>query len=150
MPSMTWHGSSTFAARTLITTLVWTSPRATVFCWLTLHPVFFAYAVVTAESAILFVNGSQIDDAVRKHLGSSVKIQPYESFFPYLKELGSGLEKAPKPVSLRRLFLWTCLTTTPQTKRVLISKQASLAIADAVGKVVPLFIPSRTSRDRKY
>ncbi|KAF9788041.1 Creatinase/aminopeptidase [Thelephora terrestris] len=79
------------------------------------NPVFFAYAVVTAESAILFAHESQIDDIVREHLGPTVKIQPYESFFPYLRELSSGFEKSSKP-------------------RVLISKQASLAIADAIGK----------------
>lgn len=70
---------------------------------LTLYSVFFAYAVVTADSAILFVHDSQIDDAVRKHLGPSVKIQPYESFLPYLEELSCSLKKTPKPVSLRRL-----------------------------------------------
>ena len=138
----TWHGSSTFAAWILITTLVWTFPRATMFYWLTLHAVFFAYAIVTADSAILFVNDSQIDEAVRKHLGSSVKIQSYESFFPYLKELSSGLEKAPKPVSFRRFFVSTYLTTTLQTKQILISKQASLAVADAVGKVPLLLLHS--------
>jgi len=132
---MMWRGSSTFAAWILIITLVWTFPCATAFYWLTLHPVFFAYAVVTADSAILFVNDSQIDEAVRKHLGSSVKIKSYESFFPYLKDLSSGLEKAPKPVSLECFFPYTCLTTTPQTKQILISRQASLAVADAVGKV---------------
>lgn len=66
---------------------------------LSLLSVFFAYAVVTADSAILFVHDSQIDGVVRQHLGPSVKIQPYDSFFPYLKELGSGLEKTSKPVS---------------------------------------------------
>lgn len=147
---MTWRGSSIFAAWISITTLVWTFPCATVFHWLSLRAVFFAYAVVTADSAILFVNDSQIDDSVRKHLGPSVEIQSYESLFPYLKELSSTLEKAPKPVSLRRFPTRTCLTTVPQTKQILISKQASLAVADAVGKVALLLILSRFPRDRKY
>lgn len=102
------------------------------------------------DSAILFVNDSQIDDSVRKHLGPSVKIQPYESFFSYLKELSSGLERAPKPVSSRHFALYRPLTATPRTKQILISKQASLAVADAVGKVLPLFVLSRIPRDRKY
>lgn len=72
------------------------------FYQLILHAVFFAYAVVTVDSAILFVNDSQIDGSVRKHLNPSVEIQPYELFFPYLKELSSSLEKASKPVSSRR------------------------------------------------
>ena len=105
---------------------------------------------MTAKSAILFVNDSQIDDLVRKHLGPSVEIKPYESFFPYLKELSSGLEKGPKPVSLKRPYLQTLLTATPRTKQILISKQASLAVADAVGKVGLLFILSQLPRDRHY
>ena len=103
--------------------------------------VFFAYAVVTADSAILFVHDSQIDGAVLEHLGPSVKIKSYESFFPYLKELSSSLEKPSKPVSLRCFFQYTRLTVISQTKRISISKQASLAVADAVGKVDPFSIP---------
>lgn len=57
---------------------------------------------MTTDSTILFANDSKIGDTVREHLGPSVKIQPYESFLPYLKELSSGLEKADKPVSLKR------------------------------------------------
>jgi hypothetical protein len=102
MRLMTLRGYSTFEAQTLITTLVRTFPCVTACGVLTLSSVFFAYAVVTADSAILFVNDSQVDDTVRKHLGPSVKIQPHESFFPYLKELSSDFEKARKPVSSRR------------------------------------------------
>ena len=105
---------------------------------------------MTTESAILFVSDSQIDDSVRKHLGPSVEIRPYESFFSYLEELRSGLEKGPKPVSLRHFSLQTWLTATLRTKQILISKQASLAVADAVGKVGLLFILSQILRDRHY
>ena len=98
---------------------------------------------MTADSSILFVHDSQIDEEVRNHLGSTVEIQPYESFFSYLKELSSGLGKESKPVSLW-CFLWCiCLTVVTQ-KRILISKQASLAIEDAVGKVGPLSVSCRS------
>ena len=149
MPSTTWRGYSTFVARTSITILVLTFPCVTVSHELTLRVVFFAYAVVTIDSAVLFVNDSQVDDSARKHLGPSVNIQSYESFFPYLKELSSSLEKAPKPVSLGCFSQCMHLTTT-QTKQILISKRASLAVADAVGKVLLLLILSRLPCDRKH
>lgn len=47
--------------------------------------MFFAYAVVTHDSATLFVDPGQVDDVVRKHLGSEVEILDYDAFFPYLK-----------------------------------------------------------------
>lgn len=104
---------------------------------------------MTADSATIFVHDSQIDETVREHLGPSVKIQPYESFFPYLTELSSNLENTSKPVSLGRFSWYTRLTATSQTKRILISKQASLAIAGAIGKVIPLPIPYRLVHDRE-
>ena len=54
--------------------------------------VFFSYVIISHESATLFVDSAQIDDAVRKHLGPEVKIQPYDSFLPYLKSLADSLE----------------------------------------------------------
>lgn len=51
--------------------------------------VFFAYAVITMDKALLFVNLSQVNDSVRAHLGTAVEIQSYDSFFSYLKELGA-------------------------------------------------------------
>lgn len=46
------------------------------------------------DSAVLFINKTQIDDAVITHLGQDVEIKPYEAFLPYLKDLvGTGLVK---------------------------------------------------------
>ncbi len=55
------------------------------------NPVFFAYAVVTKDKAILFVNGTQVDDVVKAHLGEEVQIKGYDQFFGYLKNLGAEL-----------------------------------------------------------
>lgn len=43
--------------------------------------VFFAYALVTQDSATLFVNEKQITADVKKHLGDHVTIRPYEDIF---------------------------------------------------------------------
>ena len=46
---------------------------------------------MTLEGVIVFVDNDQIDEAVRSHLASDVQLQPYASFFPYLKGLASEL-----------------------------------------------------------
>lgn len=47
--------------------------------------MFFAYAVVTHDSAVLFVNEKQITPEIRKHLGDHVTIKPYENVFTEIK-----------------------------------------------------------------
>jgi len=56
------------------------------------NPVFFGYAVVSADGAILFVDPAQISQDVRSHLGHGVQLRAYTDFVPYLKELGAGLQ----------------------------------------------------------
>ena len=56
------------------------------------NPVFFAYAVVTQDKVLLFVNAAQVNDTVRAHLGDAVEIRPYDEFFAYLSGLGAELE----------------------------------------------------------
>ena len=53
--------------------------------------VFFAYAFVTADTTVLFVDNNQIDDEVRSHLGASVETKPYESIFEHLKTVSGSL-----------------------------------------------------------
>ncbi|THH27358.1 hypothetical protein EUX98_g6829 [Antrodiella citrinella] len=79
------------------------------------NPVFVAYVIVAEDRAVLFVNPSQIDDSVRKALDGAVEIQSYDSFFSYLKGLGSELGFSKE---------------TP----VLLSDKASLAVAETVGR----------------
>ncbi|OCH85295.1 Creatinase/aminopeptidase [Obba rivulosa] len=78
------------------------------------NPVFFAYAVVTLDKAVLFVNESQVDQTVRAHLGKEVEIEPYDGFFGYLKRLGAELELS-------------------KDSQLLIGDKASLAIAETLG-----------------
>ncbi|KAI0258993.1 Creatinase/aminopeptidase [Gloeopeniophorella convolvens] len=77
------------------------------------NPVFFAYAVVTPDHALLFVDPAQVGDDVRTHLGQEVELRSYDAFFPYLKELGSDLQAGQK---------------------VLIGDKASVAVAEAIGQ----------------
>ncbi|KIP01838.1 hypothetical protein PHLGIDRAFT_32417 [Phlebiopsis gigantea 11061_1 CR5-6] len=79
------------------------------------NPVFFAYAVITQDTATLFVDPSQINDSVRKHLGEDVDVKPYTGFFAYLKGLGAELELS-------------------KDAQVVLGDKTSLAIAEAIGK----------------
>ncbi|PSS29828.1 hypothetical protein PHLCEN_2v2669 [Hermanssonia centrifuga] len=78
------------------------------------NPVFFAYAIVTQDSTILFINPDQIDDTVRAHLGKDIEVKPYNDFFAYLSGLGAQLELS-------------------KDAQVLLGDKTSLAIAEAIG-----------------
>ncbi|KAI9791968.1 MAG: hypothetical protein M1816_003237 [Peltula sp. TS41687] len=54
------------------------------------NPVFYSYAIITPDSASLYVDSSKIGDDVRSHLGSAVTIRPYESIFDEAQVLGSS------------------------------------------------------------
>jgi len=79
------------------------------------NPVFLSYAIVTHEKAILFVDGSQVDDAVAKHLGSLVEIKPYGDVFKFLESTS---------VKMRNVS---------DEEKYLVGKTTSLALANALG-----------------
>lgn len=75
------------------------------------NPVFFSYASVTPTGATLFVDESKLPDDVKQHLGSTVKVKPYESIFGELEALGQSLEvkedgTAPKKFLLSTRASW--------------------------------------------
>lgn len=55
------------------------------------NPVFMAYAVITAERAVLLCEDSRIQpEAVRALEAAGVEIQPYEHYAPLLKDVSNG------------------------------------------------------------
>ena len=95
------------------------------------NPVFFAYAVVTADSAILFVNPDQVSQDVLAQLGQEVQLRPYDAIIPYLKELGSDLQ-------VRFVFTFACSMRRDSAlhqagQKVLIGDKTSVAVAEAIG-----------------
>ena len=64
------------------------------------NPVFFAYAVITQDQALVFTNPSQVDDTVRTNLGDSIQVKSYDEFFPYLRGLGAELGLSKEAVSI--------------------------------------------------
>jgi hypothetical protein len=67
-------------------------------------PLFFGYAVVSADGAILFVNPAQVGQDVHSQLGQEVQLRPYDEFIPYLKELGAGLQVQSIPSQYSRVL----------------------------------------------
>lgn len=55
------------------------------------NPVFFSYAIITPESASLYIDSGKIDSDVRSHLGSAVAIRPYESIFEEAESLSKSI-----------------------------------------------------------
>ena len=51
------------------------------------NPVFFSYAVVTPTAATLYVNDSKLPQEVKKHLGDSITIRPYDTIFTDVEAL---------------------------------------------------------------
>ncbi|MBY0402653.1 MAG: aminopeptidase P family N-terminal domain-containing protein, partial [Cyanobacteria bacterium] len=58
------------------------------------NPLFMAYALVTAKKVYLFTAEARIPDSVKKSLGKSVEILPYDDFFNKLQTL---IQKFPTP-----------------------------------------------------
>ncbi len=48
------------------------------------NPVFRSYALVSSDSATLYIDVSKVTEEVKKHLGEHVVIRPYESLLPDL------------------------------------------------------------------
>ncbi|KDQ22465.1 hypothetical protein PLEOSDRAFT_1068796 [Pleurotus ostreatus PC15] len=78
------------------------------------NPVFFAYAVVTMDKAVLFTEASRLDAGARAALGDDVEIRAYDAFFAYLQAL-------PEQLHLNK------------DSPFLLGDKASLAVADALG-----------------
>ena len=55
------------------------------------NPVFFAYALVTPDSATLYIDEKKLPKEVKDHL-EDVKIAPYDDIFGHIKTLGEGID----------------------------------------------------------
>ncbi len=54
------------------------------------NPVVIAYAIVTIDSAMLFVHGNKITDELRAHLDGLVELHEYDAFAEALGKLSNG------------------------------------------------------------
>lgn len=77
------------------------------------NPVFFSYALVTQEDAILYVDAAKLPESVREGLGETITIKPYEAIF----------EDAP--AFANRL--------ANESSKFLVSNKSSWALVNALG-----------------
>jgi len=54
------------------------------------NPVAIAYAIVTSESAGLYLEPGKVTSGLTRHLGAAVAIHPYEAFEAALRDLGAA------------------------------------------------------------
>lgn len=89
------------------------------------NPVFFSYAVVTHDSATLYVDSSKLDDEVYEHLKGSVDVKPYDALFSDLNLISQA---ACEPVGQND-------ANGPARKhsKILVSKSASWALYLGLG-----------------
>lgn len=94
------------------------------------NPVFFAYAIVTMDEVLLFVDSAKLSDDVYKNLGSGVTVRPYEDVLSGCKEVANKLSKGQKVGEASHLLASSSLMHA----QILVGKSASLALAEAIGK----------------
>lgn len=59
------------------------------------NPVFFAYAIVTANDATLFLQAAGRTKDVEAHLGGAVALQSYDAIFDAIASVAAANDKVP-------------------------------------------------------
>jgi Xaa-Pro aminopeptidase len=62
------------------------------------NPVFFSYAIVTQDAAILFTDNQLQNGDLQYILGGQVQVQPYAAFWQKLRDMASGLKAESEEV----------------------------------------------------
>lgn len=83
------------------------------------NPVFFSYAIVTPDEAILYVDKTKLSDACQTYLAdNSVTVKPYSAIFSDAKQLGEIAAQGK---------------TAAEAKKFLLSSRTSWALVLALG-----------------
>ncbi|CAG8778777.1 15602_t:CDS:2, partial [Acaulospora morrowiae] len=78
------------------------------------NPVFFAYALITGNDVVLYIEEIKLSKEVKDHLGPDVKYRPYNAIFDDLQKLSETLKN--------------------EGQKLLISTRTSYALAKAAGE----------------
>ncbi|KAI8824803.1 peptidase M24, structural domain-containing protein [Fimicolochytrium jonesii] len=81
------------------------------------NPVFFAYALITKDEAILYVDDAKLSKEVKDHLGSDVTLCAYDAIFTDLQKLGS--EKGDQKLGLDSRCSWALQNALGGEKRTI-------------------------------
>ncbi|PHH58550.1 hypothetical protein CDD81_5383 [Ophiocordyceps australis] len=86
-------------------------------CDIPYNPVFFSYATITSQTAVLYVDETQLDERCLAHLAANkVQVRPYAAFFADSRRLAGGLD-----------------SSLPTLEPFLISTKGSWALQRALG-----------------
>ena len=89
------------------------------------NPVTIAYALVTGDEAVLFIDDAKINESVRKTLSPQVTFRPYEDFDGALRELGAAKRRVwvdRKSATRRMMDLLEGASTVERTSPVVLMK----------------------------
>ena len=89
------------------------------------NPVFFSYAAVTPKTATIYVDSAKLSGDVKKYLGDSVTIKPYESLFADLSVINE--------TALKEAQTNGDSDSKPKHEKLLISNKASWALSQGLG-----------------
>lgn len=83
------------------------------------NPVFFAYALITLDSATLYINENKLPKEVKEHL-KGVRIAPYEDIFGHIKSLGENIdpEKSNGKIFVSNKCSWALTLSLGENKVV--------------------------------
>ena len=101
------------------------SPKHSSVASIPYNPVFFSYALVTVDTAILYIDKTKLSPEVIEHLGDDVKIQPYDAIFEDAKTTAAKLDAESKSTEGG--------SSTSPKRRIMISTKASWALSLALG-----------------
>ncbi|KAF4835289.1 putative Xaa-Pro aminopeptidase P [Colletotrichum siamense] len=72
------------------------------------NPVFFSYAIITNESATLYIDKSKLGEATRAYLSDNgIAIESYESIFEAISALRSSVDRADDGLVSKRFIIST-------------------------------------------
>ncbi|KAF4821443.1 putative Xaa-Pro aminopeptidase P [Colletotrichum siamense] len=72
------------------------------------NPVFFSYAIITNESATLYIDKSKLGEATRAYLSDNgIAIKSYESIFEAISALRSSVDRADDGLVSKRFIIST-------------------------------------------
>ncbi|CAI0644461.1 unnamed protein product, partial [Colletotrichum noveboracense] len=72
------------------------------------NPVFFSYAIITNDSATLYIDKSKLGEATRAYLSDNgIAIKSYESIFEAISALRSSVERADDSLVSKRFIIST-------------------------------------------
>ncbi|KAJ1971105.1 hypothetical protein H4R33_007206, partial [Dimargaris cristalligena] len=80
------------------------------------NPVFFAYALVTQNEIVLYLDQSKLGSSVRSHLGDQVTLKPYQAVFTDLREAVATMDAQQQKLVSGLGVSWSLVETVGEDR----------------------------------